>query len=121
MQFSLSSRGWRWVFSALALFCTTILSAQMLDIRGIVTDESGEPLAGVTIIHRFGRLTPGENIMMVLTVSQHRAAAFEAAQFLMDYLKTSAPFWKREERAGGAAWVEARGEDDAAAARWTER
>ena len=79
------------------------------------------PLAGVTIIHRFGRLTPGENIMMVLTASAHRAAAFEAAQFLMDYLKTSAPFWKREERAGSAAWVEARGEDDAAAARWTER
>ena len=78
------------------------------------------PLAGVTVIHRFGRLTPGENIMMVLTASVHRAAAFEAAQFLMDYLKTSAPFWKREERADGASWVEARREDDAAAARWTE-
>lgn len=79
------------------------------------------PLAGVTVIHRFGRLIPGENIMMVLTASVHRAAAFEAAQFLMDYLKTSAPFWKREERAGGIAWVEARREDDAAAARWTEQ
>ncbi|ETR78421.1 molybdenum cofactor biosynthesis protein MoaE [Afipia sp. P52-10] len=77
------------------------------------------PLTGVTVIHRFGRLTPGENIMMVLTTSAHRAAAFEAAQFLMDYLKTAAPFWKSEERASGASWVEARSEDDAAAARWT--
>lgn len=78
------------------------------------------PLTGVTIIHRYGRLVPGENIMMVLTASAHRAAAFEAAQFLMDYLKTAAPFWKSEERASGASWVEARGEDDAAAARWTK-
>jgi molybdopterin synthase catalytic subunit len=78
------------------------------------------PLTGVTIIHRFGRLTPGENIMMVLTASAHRAAAFEAAQFLMDYLKTAAPFWKSEERASGASWVDARSEDDAAAARWTK-
>lgn len=78
------------------------------------------PLAGLTIIHRYGRLTPGENIMMVLTASSHRAAAFEAAQFLMDYLKTAAPFWKSEERASGASWVEARSEDDEAAARWTK-
>lgn len=78
------------------------------------------PLTGLTIIHRFGRLTPGENIMMVLTASAHRAAAFEAAEFLMDYLKTEAPFWKSEERASGATWVEARAADDAAAARWTK-
>lgn len=79
------------------------------------------PLAGLTIIHRFGRLEPGENIMMVATASGHRAAAFEAAEFLMDYLKTAAPFWKSEERASGNAWVEARSEDDAAAARWTKK
>lgn len=78
------------------------------------------PLTGVTVIHRHGRLTPGENIMMVMTASAHRAAAFEAAQFLMDYLKTSAPFWKYEEKASGAKWVEARAEDDTAAARWTK-
>lgn len=78
------------------------------------------PLTGLTIIHRYGRLKPGENIMMVLTASAHRAAAFEAAQFLMDYLKTAAPFWKSEERASGARWVDATREDDAAAARWTK-
>lgn len=76
------------------------------------------PLMGVTIIHRFGRIQPGENIMMVATASAHRAAAFEAAEFLMDYLKTRAPFWKSEERVGGASWVDAREEDDTAAARW---
>jgi molybdopterin synthase catalytic subunit len=78
------------------------------------------PLDGVTIIHRYGRIEPGENIMMVLTASAHRQAAFEAAEFLMDYLKTAAPFWKSEERAGSKTWVEARSEDDEAAARWTK-
>jgi molybdopterin synthase catalytic subunit len=79
------------------------------------------PLQGLTIIHRYGRLEPGENIMMVATASAHRAAAFEAAEFLMDYLKTAAPFWKSEERAAGNTWVEARSEDDQAAARWTKK
>jgi molybdopterin synthase catalytic subunit len=78
------------------------------------------PLQGLTVIHRFGRVTPGENIVLVVTASQHRQAAFEAAEFLMDYLKTSAPFWKQEERAKGKDWVEARAHDDAAAARWTK-
>ena len=78
------------------------------------------PLQGLTIIHRFGRIAPGENIVLVVTASAHRQAAFEAAEFLMDYLKTSAPFWKREESEKGAAWVEARDHDDAAAARWTK-
>ena len=78
------------------------------------------PLSGLTVIHRFGRITPGENIVLVLTASQHRQAAFEAAEFLMDYLKTSAPFWKREENAQGTDWVEARAHDDVAAARWTK-
>ena len=79
------------------------------------------PLQGLTIIHRFGRITPGQNIVLVVTASEHRQAAFEAAEFLMDYLKTSAPFWKREESAKGTTWVEARAHDDAAAARWTKR
>src|ERR1700754_2385884 len=78
------------------------------------------PLQGLTIIHRFGRITPGENIVLVVTASSLRQAAFEAAEFLMDYLKTSAPFWKREERPDGTSWVEARTQDDAAAARWTK-
>jgi molybdopterin synthase catalytic subunit len=78
------------------------------------------PLQGLTIIHRHGRITPGENIVLVVTASSHRQAAFEAAEFLMDYMKTSAPFWKREETADGDGnWVEAKGHDDAAAARWT--
>ena len=77
------------------------------------------PLRGLTVIHRSGRIRPGENIVLVVTASQHRQAAFEAAEFLMDYLKTSAPFWKREERTEGTNWVESRDHDDAAAARWT--
>jgi len=77
------------------------------------------PLTGVTVIHRFGRIEPGEDIMMVATASSHRQAAFAAAEFLMDYLKTRAPFWKQVEKAGGAAWVEAKASDDAAAERWT--
>ncbi len=77
------------------------------------------PLQGLTVIHRFGRIRPGENIVLVVTASAHRQAAFEAAEFLMDYLKTSAPFWKREESARGASWVEAHSRDDAAAERWT--
>ncbi|MGQ3672114.1 molybdenum cofactor biosynthesis protein MoaE [Xanthobacter sp. TB0136] len=76
------------------------------------------PLQGASIIHRHGRITPGEHIVLVVTASAHREAAFEAAAFLMDWLKTSAPFWKKEERADGGDWVEARDKDDAAAARW---
>ena len=78
------------------------------------------PLKGLTIIHRFGRIAPGENIVLVVTASSHRQAAFEAAEFLMDYLKTNAPFWKREESEEGTSWIEARDHDDDAAARWTK-
>jgi molybdopterin synthase catalytic subunit len=81
--------------------------------------EARWPLTGCTVIHRFGRIRPGEGIVLVLCASAHRQAAFEAAAFLMDWLKTEAPFWKREEFAQGSArWVAARAEDDAAAARW---
>ena len=76
------------------------------------------PLQGVTIVHRFGRMVPGDTIVLVATASAHRKAAFEAASFLMDYLKTRAPFWKREERVSGSRWVEAKEGDDEAAARW---
>jgi molybdopterin synthase catalytic subunit len=78
------------------------------------------PLIGVTVIHRFGRMQPGEDIMMVATASSHREAAFAAAEFLMDYLKTRAPFWKQVEKAGAKTWVEAKQTDDAAAERWTK-
>jgi molybdopterin synthase catalytic subunit len=77
------------------------------------------PLLGVRIVHRTGRLKVGERIVFCAAASSHRKAAFEAAEFLMDYLKTRAPFWKLEEReGGGAAWVEARNEDDEAVKRW---
>jgi molybdopterin synthase catalytic subunit len=84
------------------------------------TAMSRWPLTGLSVIHRVGRINPGENIVLVLTASQHRQAAFQAAEFLMDYLKANAPFWKREESAGGTSWVDARGHDDDAAARWTK-
>jgi molybdopterin synthase catalytic subunit len=78
------------------------------------------PLQGLTVIHRFGRITPGQNIVLVLTASHHREAAFHAAEYLMDYLKTSAPFWKRVDGAKEQNWVEAQARDEAAAARWTK-
>lgn len=77
------------------------------------------PLQGATIIHRYGDLSPGDDIVLVVTASGHRHAAFEAAEFLMDFLKTRAPFWKKETSAGGEGdWVDAREGDDAALARW---
>jgi molybdopterin synthase catalytic subunit len=76
------------------------------------------PLLGVTVIHRYGRITPGENIVLVVTASSHREAAFAAAEFLMDYLKTRAPFWKQVETASGKTWVAAKASDDTAAGRW---
>ena len=88
--------------------------------RHAETAMSRWPLTGLTVIHRVGRITPGENIVLVLTASQHRQAAFQAAEFLMDYLKASAPFWKREEKPAGTSWVDAHDRDDAAAARWTK-
>ncbi len=75
-------------------------------------------LSAVLVIHRFGGLRPGEPIMMVATAAPHRAAAFEAAEFLMDYLKSRAPFWKKEIRRDGSEWVESRSSDEAALKRW---
>ncbi|WP_371156828.1 molybdenum cofactor biosynthesis protein MoaE [Jannaschia sp. 2305UL9-9] len=75
-------------------------------------------LSGATIIHRFGALRPGDRIMMVATAARHRTSAFEAAQFLMDYLKSRAPFWKKEVTASGADWVAAADTDEAALKRW---
>src|SRR5229473_5168233 len=76
------------------------------------------PLLAVRIAHRVGRVAPGETIVFVAAASAHRQAAFAAAEFLMDYLKTRAPFWKKVERADGTHWVAARDKDDAAAGRW---
>lgn len=75
-------------------------------------------LIETVVIHRYGTLRPGEPIVQVMTVAPHREAAFEGAQFLMDYLKTDAPFWKKEATGGGERWVEARAADDTAKARW---
>jgi molybdopterin synthase catalytic subunit len=83
-------------------------------------DEAGSrwPLEGITIVHRIGRLLPGARIVLVAVAGKHRSAAFEACRFLMDYLKTRAPFWKQEERADKTMWVDAKDSDDAAADRW---
>jgi molybdopterin synthase catalytic subunit len=78
------------------------------------------PLAGSLIVHRVGRLKPGDNIVLVVTASQHREAAFAAAEFLMDFLKTHAPFWKRESGPEGSHWVEADARDEAARMRWAK-
>jgi len=88
---------------------------------GRIVDEAEArwPLSAIRVIHRHGPLAPGDRIVLVLTASRHREAAFEAAAFVMDYLKTKAPFWKKEGGPGGA-WVDAREADDAAAARWRE-
>jgi molybdopterin synthase catalytic subunit len=87
--------------------------------RHVEEAERRWPLFGVTVIHRIGRLTPGENIVLVAVTSAHRKAAFEAAEFLVDYLKTRAPFWKQEEYGGATNWVEARESDEIAVARWS--
>jgi len=87
-------------------------------VRHVEEAQKRWPLLGVTVVHRHGRLVPGEDIVLVVTTSSHRQAAFAAAEFLMDYLKTCAPFWKQVEKASGTHWVDAKAADDAAAARW---
>jgi molybdopterin synthase catalytic subunit len=86
--------------------------------RHVGEAKSRWPLLGVRIVHRVGRLEPGERIVFVGVASSHRQAAFEACEFLMDYLKTRAPFWKLEERESGSTWVGARAEDDESVRRW---
>ncbi len=79
------------------------------------------PLEGCLVIHRYGRMEPTEKIVLVVTTSSHRQAALESCAFLIDWLKTRAPFWKVEDTADGARWVEARQSDDAAAAKWEKK
>ena len=91
------------------------------EIARIAAEAAGRwPLLGLTIIHRHGRIAPGEPIVLVLAASSHRQAAFEAASFLMDYLKTRAPFWKKEHRSDGTVggWISAKDTDDSAAGKW---
>ena len=87
---------------------------------GRIAEEAQKrwPVNGLTVIHRVGRLAAGERIVLVAVAAAHRGAAFDACEFLMDYLKTRAPFWKQEERGGETSWVEARASDDDAAERW---
>src|SRR4051794_41208219 len=89
--------------------------------RHAETALSRWPVTALTVIHRVGRIAPGENIVLVVTASAHRQAAFAAAEFLMDYLKAHAPFWKREEGEAGSGWGDAREHEDVAAERWTRR
>jgi molybdopterin synthase catalytic subunit len=91
-------------------------------LAAIVDDACGRwPLRAVRVIHRVGRLLPGERIVLVAVSSRHRQAAFAACEFIMDYLKTQAPFWKHEETPAGGRWVDARESDDEAARRWNPR
>lgn len=88
-------------------------------IEAIAAEARGRwPLFGVRVIHRYGRLLPGETIVLVAVASAHRADAFAACEFLMDWLKTKAPFWKHEEGPAGGRWVEAKADDEARARRW---
>jgi molybdopterin synthase catalytic subunit len=88
-------------------------------VRHVEEARARWPLLGVTVIHRHGRIPPGDDIVLVVTASSHRQAAFAAAEFLMDYLKTRAPLWKQVEAVGQTAWVEAKAVDDKAAERWS--
>lgn len=88
-------------------------------LEAVVSEaERRWPLDGCLVIHRYGELAPGDRIVLVITTSAHRQAAFEASAFLVDWLKTKAPFWKLEETGGDRQWVEAKASDDEAAARW---
>jgi len=95
--------------------------AQAEIARQVEAAQGRWALLGVRIIHRFGRITPGEEIVLVVTASSHRHDAFAAAEFLMDYLKTRAPFWKEVEQEGRRSWVAAKESDESAAARWVAR
>jgi molybdopterin synthase catalytic subunit len=115
---------------AYALFVGTVRDVESLTLEhypGMTQGQLQEiveeaktrwPLQEVLIIHRYGKMLAGEDIVLVITASAHRKAAFDACEFLMDWLKTKAPFWKLEEVAGKTDWVEAKASDDVAAERW---
>lgn len=87
--------------------------------RHVAEAERRWALLGVTVVHRYGRIAPGEDIVLVVTASSHRQDAFAAAEFLIDYLKTRAPFWKQVEQSGTRHWVDAKRSDDRAVERWS--
>jgi molybdopterin synthase catalytic subunit len=108
----------------------TLAALELEHYPGMAEEEMGRvlaearsrwPLDGAVLIHRFGKIAPGENIVLVVTASRHRTAAFAAAEFLMDYLKTRAPFWKKEHRKDGSTggWVDAKDADDQALEKWS--
>jgi molybdopterin synthase catalytic subunit len=110
----------------------TLSALELEHYPGMAEEEIGRvaaealarwPLQGLTIVHRFGTIRPGEKIVLVVAAARHRGEAFAAAEFLMDYLKTRAPFWKKEHLAAGGSggWVEAKTQDDDAAARWMRK
>jgi molybdopterin synthase catalytic subunit len=101
----------------LTLECYADLALNQVDAM-IAEATARFQLLNATVIHRYGTLLPGEPIVQVMTLAAHREAAFKGAEFLMDYLKTDAPFWKQETTGAGTHWVEAKAEDDAARARW---
>ncbi|MEO6396629.1 MAG: molybdenum cofactor biosynthesis protein MoaE [Devosia sp.] len=104
---------------ALTLECYPDLASN--EIARLATEATTRfALSAVTIIHRYGTLSPGEPIVQVMTAAPHRQAAFSAAEFLMDYLKSEAPFWKKEATSSGEQWVEQRSEDERAKARWSD-
>lgn len=106
--------------ATLALECYEDLA--QVQIAGMVAEAIARfELIKVSVIHRYGTLAPGEPIVQVMTLAAHREAAFKAAEFLMDYLKTDAPFWKKEKTPAGERWVEARVEDDGARDRWRKK
>lgn len=105
--------------SALTLECYVELAETQ--IAAMVAEAGARfGLLAATVIHRHGRLLPGEPIVQVMTLAPHRAAAFAGAEFLMDFLKTDAPFWKKESSPAGDRWIEPHAEDDARRNRWTE-
>ena len=111
------SRGERGELLAMELECYPGMTEASI---AAIIDEAEQkwPLAAVRVIHRIGKLQPGDNIVFVGVSASHRAAAFEAAEFIMDYLKTRAPFWKKEITADGEYWVEQKQKDEQAAERW---
>ena len=104
---------------AIVAFVGTVRDQSGAELKRIEAEACSRwPLQASLIVHRHGTLRPSDNIVLVVTASQHREASFRAAEFLMDYLKTSAPFWKRESGPQGARWVEVNATDTAATARW---
>jgi molybdopterin synthase catalytic subunit len=103
---------------ALTLECYPELAVNQIEAM-IAEATARFALLGATVIHRYGTLPPGAPIVQVMTLAPHREAAFQGAEFLMDYLKTDAPFWKKEATASGTRWVDAKQEDDAAKDRWS--